>query len=175
METKNTQNPIVQLAKKTVETYVSTGEIVKPENLTPEMKDRAGVFVSIHKNGQLRGCIGTFQPTRENVADEIVSNAISAATRDPRFSEIRKAELKDLDYSVDILTSPVPVDDKDIGKLNPKKQGVIVRCGYRSGLLLPDLEGVDTIDDQLAICRSKAGIESDEPVNVFCFEVRRYK
>jgi len=177
MENKQSLHPIVQLAKEAVETYVTTGKMIKPENRTliPEMRDRAGVFVSIHKQGQLRGCIGTFEPMQENVAEEIVNNAISSATRDPRFHEINKSELKDLDYSVDVLTSPVPVKDEEVHGLNPKKQGVIVQCGYRRGLLLPDLEGVDTVDDQLAICRSKAGIESDEPINVFCFEVRRYK
>ncbi len=175
METNKELSPIVKLAKEAVETYVTTGKMVKPEKLTAEMRKRAGVFVSIHKHGQLRGCIGTFEPTQENVAEEIVNNAINSATRDPRFRQIIKSELNDLDYSVDVLTSPVPVSNQDVPKLNPKKQGVIVQCGYRRGLLLPDLEGVDTVEQQVAICRSKAGIESDEPVNVFCFEVRRYK
>jgi AmmeMemoRadiSam system protein A len=173
MVTNKNLDPIVQLAKDTVETYVRTSKVIKPGKLTPEMEKKAGVFVSIHKKGALRGCIGTFEPTKENIAQEIISNAINSATHDPRFDRIRESELDDLDYSVDILTSPEPI--KDISKLDPKKKGVIIQCGYRRGLLLPDLEGVDTVDQQIAICRSKAGIESEEPINVYCFEVRRHK
>ena len=170
---KEKLHPIVQLAKDTVENYVRTGKIIKPETLTEEMKQKAGVFVSIHKKGNLRGCIGTFEPTQENVAQEIIHNAIQSATQDPRFNSIKSSELEDLDYSVDVLTSPKPVED--IGKLDAKKQGIIVQCGWRRGLLLPDLEGVDTVDQQIEICKMKAGIAPSEPVDTFCFEVRRYK
>ncbi|MDD4860016.1 MAG: AmmeMemoRadiSam system protein B [Dehalococcoidales bacterium] len=171
---KESLPPIVQLARKTVETYVREGKVVPPPaELTPEMKEKAGVFVSIHKLGDLRGCIGTFAPTQKNVAKEVITNAVSAATQDPRFLPITADELADLDYSVDVLTAPVPVEDA--AGLDPKKQGVIVECGWRRGLLLPDLEGVDTVEDQISICRQKAGIEPDEPVNLYCFEVKRYK
>jgi len=139
----------------------------------PEMKERAGVFVSLHKFDELRGCIGTFEPQRKNVAEEIITNAISSATRDPRFPSVDPSELKDLEYSVDVLTTPVPVESKD--QLDPRKYGVIVECGYRKGLLLPDLEGVDTVDYQIDICRQKAGIDPDEPVKLYRFEVKRYK
>jgi AmmeMemoRadiSam system protein A len=166
-------HPIAKLAKDTVETYIISGKVLKPENLNEEMKERAGVFVSIHKKGALRGCIGTFEPTQDNVANEIIHNAIQSATGDPRFSRVRPIELPDLDYSVDVLTSPVPAPD--ISKLDPRKQGIIVQSGWRRGLLLPDLEGVDTVDQQIDICMMKAGIHRGEPIEVFSFEVRRFK
>jgi AmmeMemoRadiSam system protein A len=168
-------DPIVALAKETVETYVRTGKRPSPpKELTPEMKEKSGVFVSIHKkNGDLRGCIGTFEPQQKNVAGEIITNAVSAATQDPRFDAIAPGELKDLEYSVDVLTTPEPIDD--ISQLDPKKYGVIVACGWRRGLLLPDLEGVDTVQYQIDICRQKGGIYPEEPVQLYRFEVKRYK
>ncbi len=166
-------SPLARLAKKTVETFVKEGKTSKPEELTPEMGERAGVFVSIHKLDELRGCIGTFEPTKDNVAEEIIANAVSSATRDPRFPPVAPNELKDLEYSVDILSKPEPVADKS--QLDAKKYGVIVQCGGRRGLLLPDLEGVDSIDYQIDICRQKAGIAPDEPIKLYRFEVRRYR
>ena len=166
-------SPLARLARETVETYVKEGKTPKPDELTPEMKGKAGVFVSIHKLGELRGCIGTFEPQCANVAEEIINNAISSATRDPRFSPITPDELKDLNYSVDVLTKPEPIASQD--QLDPRKYGVIVECGFRRGLLLPDLEGVDTVDHQIDVCRQKAGIAPDEPVKLYRFEVRRYK
>jgi AmmeMemoRadiSam system protein B/AmmeMemoRadiSam system protein A len=167
-------SPLARLAKETVETYVREGRIPEPpEELTPEMKEKAGVFVSIHKLGGLRGCIGTFEPREDNVAEEIIANAVSSASRDPRFPPIAPEELKDLDYSVDVLTAPEPVESQD--QLDPKKYGCIVECDYRRGLLLPDLEGVDTADYQVSICRQKAGIAPDEPVKLYRFQVKRYK
>jgi AmmeMemoRadiSam system protein B/AmmeMemoRadiSam system protein A len=171
---KVSMHPIAALAKETVETYVKTGQRpLLPKEVTQEMNEAAGVFVSIHKKGNLRGCIGTFEPQEKNVAAEIITNAISSATRDPRFDPITPEELKDLDYSVDVLTSPEPVADES--QLDPKKYGVIVESGWRRGLLLPDLEGVDTVDYQIDICRQKAGIGPDEPVKLYRFEVKRYK
>ena len=171
--TKEEIHPLVKLAKETVETYVKEGKTPQPKELTPEMKEKAGVFVSIHKLEQLRGCIGTIEPQKDNLAEEIITNAVSSASRDPRFPPIAPDELKDLDYSVDVLTTPEPIANKD--QLDPKKYGVIVECGMRRGLLLPDLEGVDTVDYQIDICRQKAGIAPDEPVKLYRFEVRRYK
>ena len=170
---KKQLDPIVKLAKESVESYISQRRIIKPGELTPEMKERAGVFVSIKKHGELRGCIGTFEPTRADVAEEVVANAISSATRDPRFLPVTAAELDDLQYSVDILTRPEPV--KSVKELDPKKYGVIVESGFRRGLLLPDLKGVDTADEQIMICRAKAGISDDEPVKLYRFQVRRYR
>lgn len=166
-------SPLVKLAKEALETYIKTGKVYKPGELASEMKDQAGVFVCIKKFGELRGCIGTFEPCYDNVAEEVVMNAISTAVRDPRFEPVRAGELKDLEYTVDVLTHPEPVADKE--ELDPKKYGVIVESGYRRGLLLPDLEGVDTVDYQIDISRQKAGIEPEEPVKLYRFEVKRYK
>jgi AmmeMemoRadiSam system protein A len=164
---------LVRLAKKTVETYIKEGKVFMPEKLTLQMKERAGTFVSIHKLGELRGCIGTIEPVRPNVAEEVILNAISSATRDPRFLPITPDELKDLEYSVDVLTAPELVESKD--QLDPKKYGVIVEAGWRKGLLLPDLEGVENVEEQIDICRQKAGIAPNEPVKLYRFEVKRYK
>jgi len=166
-------SPLVRLAKETVEAYVRRGKTLDIGELTPEMRDKAGVFVSIHKFGGLRGCIGTFEPATENVAEEIIANAISSATRDPRFPAVAANELKDLSYSVDVLTTPEPIESQD--QLDPKRYGVIVEAGWRRGLLLPDLEGVNTVNYQIDICRQKAGIMPNEPIKLYRFEVKRYK
>jgi len=167
-------HPLVELARDTVETYVKERKSPEPpSNPIPEMTEKAGVFVSIHKLGALRGCIGTFEPQQKSVAEEIITNAVSSATRDPRFPPIAPEELKDLDYSVDVLTAPEPVEDES--QLDPKRYGVIVEAGWRRGLLLPDLEGVDSVDYQIDICRQKGGINPDEPVQLYRFEVKRYK
>lgn len=167
-------SPLAKLAKKTVETFVREGKTPQPpQELTPEMREKTGVFVSIHKLGGLRGCIGTFEPNQDNVAEETITNAVSSATRDPRFPPVAPDELKDLTYNVDVLTTPEPIDSKD--QLDPKKYGVIVECGLRRGLLLPDLEGVDTVDYQIDICRQKGGIAPEEPIKLYRFEVKRYK
>lgn len=169
-------HPLVQLARQAITAYVRDRKRISPppsHEMTPEMKEQAGVFVSIHtKDGALRGCIGTFHPTQPNVAEEIISNAISAATRDPRFYPIEPEELDELDISVDVLTEPEPVDS--IAQLDAKTYGVIVESGWRKGLLLPDLEGVDTPEQQIDICRRKAGIGPKEPVKLYRFQVRRY-
>jgi AmmeMemoRadiSam system protein A len=166
-------HPLVRLAKRTVEAFIRRGEVIQPKRLSPEMKEEAGVFVSIHKLGELRGCIGTFEPQHVNVAEEIVANSISSATRDPRFLSITRDELKDLEYSIDVLTRPERVESQE--QLDPKRYGVIVEAGWRKGLLLPDLEGVNTVKEQVEICRLKAGIDPDEPVRLYRFEVKRYK
>jgi AmmeMemoRadiSam system protein A len=166
-------HPLVRLAKETVESYVRNGTTSKPEELTPEMMERAGVFVSLKKRGMLRGCIGTFEPAKANVAEEIIANAISSSTRDPRFPPVTPAELDQLEYSVDVLTTPEPVEST--ADLDPKRYGVIVECGWRKGLLLPDLEGVESVEQQIEICRAKAGIGPTEPVKLYRFEVKRYK
>lgn len=166
-------HPIVQLAKETVEHYVRDKEIPHPQRLTPEMREQAGVFVSIHKHGQLRGCIGTFQPTRRNVAEEIIYNAISSATRDYRFSPVTPEELPELTYKVDVLTKPEPVKSKS--ELDPAKYGVLVEYGGKKGILLPDLEGVTSAEQQIEIASAKGGILPEEPVAVYRFQVRRFE
>ena len=166
-------HPLVALAKKAVETYVRDREIARPPELIPEMKEKAGVFVSIHKHGQLRGCIGTFEPTRPNVAQEIVYNAISSATRDYRFSPVTENELPDLTYKVDILTRPEPV--RDLSELDPKVYGVLAVYGNKRGILLPDLPGVTSVDQQIEIACSKGGILPEEPAKLYKFRVRRFE
>jgi hypothetical protein len=167
-------NPLVELAKKSVETYVREGKIIQPpEPLQPELTEKAGVFVSLKKHGQLRGCIGTFMPSQECVAVETIRNAISSATQDPRFPPVEEDELKDLTYSVDVLSPPQKV--RDISELDPRKYGIIVVSGQRKGLLLPDLEGVNTVEEQLRITRLKAGILPHEEIEIYRFEVKRYK
>jgi len=166
-------HPLVRLAKKAVEAYVRKGEVFKAKRLSAEMKEKAGVFVSIYKLSELRGCIGTFEPQHANVAEEIVANSISSATRDPRFLPVTEDELKDLEYSIDVLTKPERIKKQE--QLDPKKYGVIVEAGWRKGLLLPDLKGVDTVEEQVNICRMKAGIDPNEPVKLYRFKVKRYK
>jgi len=167
-------HPLVKLAKDTIELYIREGKIlpVRDEDLTPDMKGQAGVFVSLKVRGILRGCIGTFQPTERNVAHEVVRNAISAATCDPRFPAVSKGELDTLEYSVDVLTPPEKI--QDARGLDPRRFGVIVRSGGRRGLLLPDLEGVDTVEYQISIAMQKAGIQPGAPVELSRFEVKRY-
>lgn len=167
-------HPLVELAKRTVEGYVREGKAPPPpQDLTPEMRKQAGVFVSLKIKGCLRGCIGTFAPERRNVAEEVMANAVRSAVRDPRFDPVSPQELGLLEYSIDVLTSPEPVASE--ADLDPKKYGVIVESGGRRGLLLPDLEGVDTVKYQIEICRAKAGIPANAPVKLSRFEVKRYK
>jgi AmmeMemoRadiSam system protein A len=164
----------VRLAKDTVEEFIRNGTTIqRPSEGPPEMKAKAGVFVSLKIKGQLRGCIGTFLPATENIAEEIIQNAISAATRDPRFLPVSEEELPDLEYSVDVLSEPEKIKSKQ--ELDPKKYGVIIKSGERKGLLLPDLEGVNTVDEQVSIASMKAGIYVGDPIELYRFEVKRYR
>ncbi len=151
----------VRLARETLEHYIRHDRLMPlPEGLPAEMtKTEAGAFVSIKKRGELRGCIGTIMATQDNIAMEIMYNAISAGTRDPRFMAVTAAELPELTYSVDILSEPEPVMDR--GTLDCHRYGVIVSKGNRRGLLLPNLEGVDTVEEQIEIACRKAGIDPE--------------
>jgi AmmeMemoRadiSam system protein A len=163
----------VRLARQSLEAYVREGRLIKlPHPLPAELARPAAAFVSLKKHGQLRGCIGTIRPTRPSLAEEIIVNAISAGTRDPRFEPVRPDELSELTYSVDVLGKPEPV--KGLEELDPKRFGVIVRKDWRTGVLLPDLEGVDTVEEQLRIAKLKAGIGPEEDCIVERFEVKRY-
>ncbi|MBA7536823.1 hypothetical protein ES705_29088 [subsurface metagenome] len=168
------ESAYVKLARETIENYIKQGKTITPHLGLPEemINQKAGVFVSLKKFGDLRGCIGTFMPTQENIAQEIIKNAISAAVDDPRFSPVNVSELEDLSISVDVLSAPEEV--KDVFQLDPKKYGVIVSSGYKKGLLLPDLEGVDTAEYQIDIAKRKAGIYPDEKVKLYRFEVKRF-
>ena len=169
------EDPYVSLARQSLENYIRTGrKISVPEGLPEEMLDtQAGAFVSIHKFGKLRGCIGTIEGVRDSVAEEIINNAISASTEDPRFSPITEDELKWLEINVDVLGEAEYIYSMD--QLDVKRYGVIVSKGYRRGLLLPDLDGVDTPEQQVAIAKQKAGIRPDEEVKLQRFEVIRHR
>ena len=174
-ERKAAEDPWVRLARLSLETYLRTGKRLDqlPEGLPAEMTGRAaGAFVSLLAHGQLRGCIGTTGPTTPCVALEIVQNAVSAGVRDPRFSPVTAAELDTLEYSVDVLGEPQSIDSPE--QLDVKKYGVIVSCGTRRGLLLPDLEGVDTVEQQIDIALQKGGIRSREQYSLERFEVVRH-
>jgi len=166
-------HPVVRLARNAIEEYIrSRRAIPVPETLSPEMEERAGVFICLKKDGQLRGCIGTFMPSCKNVAEEIIKNAICAASQDPRFSPVAAEELGSLEYSVDILSPPEKV--QGLKDLDPKRYGVIVAKSGMRGLLLPDLEGVNTPEDQIRIAKMKAGIGPRENADIYRFEVKRY-
>lgn len=186
-------NPLVFLAKLAVENYIEKGEIISaPENLPEDfsrpdfakfLTQRAGTFVTIFKSNEetnakeLRGCIGTYLPTKENIVKEIISNAIAAATKDYRFGQIQKEELPSLSYTVYVLGEPKAI--KNIKKLNPKKYGIIVKTPspvYKCGLLLPDLEEVDTTEKQISIACQKGGIDPQtETILIFRFAAEKYE
>lgn len=165
------ESEIVALARETIEAYITGEELPSRGLADPELPPRAGVFVSLHREHDLRGCIGTIDPIRPTLAEEVVRNAIEAATADPRFPELGADELADLDISVDVLHHPEPAEMED---LDPARYGVIVFSGLRRGLLLPDLEGVETAQQQVSIARRKAGIAPGEPVQLMRFRVDRY-
>jgi len=185
-------NNYVLLAKLAVETYIKEGKIISPpENLPEEfLKKRVGTFVTIEKNGNLRGCIGTYLPIHKNITEEIIHNAIAAATEDYRFGSIEEKELPYLFYTVYILSEPELV--KDISELNPKKYGIIVKTvpiaypntdvvfnGHtvpKTGLLLPDLKGINTIEKQISIACQKGGIDPQREKNlIYRFTVEKYQ
>lgn len=167
-------SPFIQLARASIEHYLKTHKFLPLPHPVPKgMEGRAGVFVSLKKHGQLRGCIGTIEPVQENLAGEVIHNAVSAAVADPRFWPVDIKELPDLKISVDVLTPPEPVSSE--AELDPRRYGVIVRNGSRAGLLLPNLEGINTVAEQVSIARQKAGIGPDEPVKLERFQVVRYE
>ena len=168
-----TMNPLVLLAKESVENYIRNATVIKPETLSPEMKKQSGVFVCIKKYGDLRGCIGTYEPSKTNIAEEIVASAISAAINDPRFPPVRADELDQVEYTVDVLTPPELIDSTEL--LDPRRYGLIIEGKGRRGLLLPNIEGVDTIDQQIEITRNKAGLLAEDEISIYRFEVKRYK
>ncbi len=174
-EKKAAEDSYVRLARASVESWVSTHQKMQlPDSLEEGLKNRrAGAFVTLHKDGRLRGCIGTILPVRDSLAEEIIENGISACSRDPRFPAVEPSELPELEYSVDVLGEPEPIESKD--QLDVKKYGVIVSKGGRRGLLLPNLDGVDTVDQQIAIAKEKAGIgKREHGVQLERFQVVRH-
>ena len=169
------EDPWVRLARAEVEAWVRDRRRIEPPADLPEAlyAQRAGVFVSLHKDGRLRGCIGTIQPTQSCVAEEILRNAVSAASQDPRFSPVRADELDALEISVDVLASPEPIRSKD--ELDVRRYGVIVSKGRKRGLLLPNLDGVDSVEQQISIALRKAGLsERETDYTLERFEVVRH-
>jgi len=170
-------NLYTQLARSAIEEYTKNGKITDvPDNLPPEFyENKHGVFVSIHKGKELRGCIGTYLPAHKNLAEEIILNAVAACSRDHRFSPVTFSELPELKIEVSLLSPPEKIGSPE--ELNPKKYGVIVKCSDgRCGLLLPDLEGVDDMQQQLSIACQKGGIDPNRDKNfeIFRFEVKKY-
>jgi len=173
MSESKVEHPLVQLARRAIQAYVVKGvKIEPPEDPIPLMQQRAGAFVSLHKGSALRGCIGTIEPTQSTLAYEVIENAISAANRDPRFAPVMPDELDELDISVDVLEPAERISS--LNELDPKQYGVIVERGRRRGLLLPDLEGIDTPEQQVSIALRKAWIDADEPYTMYRFRVTRY-
>ena len=166
---------IPALARLTIESFVNTGTIIDPpRDLLVELTARAGCFVSIKtREGDLRGCIGTIDPVKDTLTEEIIANAISAATSDPRFPPVKKDELPNLKYSVDVLTAPEPCTLDD---LDPEIYGVIVEDdgGFLRGLLLPNLEGIKSASEQIEIASRKAGIVEGTKTKFFRFRADRY-
>ena len=172
---KSGEDAYVRLARLSLEIYLKTGKRVQlPDGLPAEMLNRrAGAFVTLKKHGQLRGCIGTIGPMTDSIAEEILRNAVSAGTEDPRFPTVTKSELKDLVYSVDVLAPAEPI--QSIDELDVKRYGVIVSKGYKRGLLLPNLDGVNTPQEQVSIAMQKGGIQPNEDYTLERFEVVRHK
>jgi AmmeMemoRadiSam system protein A len=169
-------HPFVRLAIDAIAAYVSDFRVITPPaslfELFPALRRQAGVFVSLKKQGELRGCIGTIEPVRDTLAVEIVENAISAASKDPRFRPVDEDELAVLRVSVDILSAPERVAGP--GDLDVWRYGVIVRSGGKRGLLLPDIEGIASVEEQISVARKKGGIGELEPVELYRFVVERY-
>jgi AmmeMemoRadiSam system protein A len=170
---------LVELARKSVESYINEGKIISsPVDSPKEFSERkAGAFVTIEKEGQLRGCIGTYLPTRKNIIEEVINNAVAAATEDYRFDPVEKGELPYLSYVVYILNEPELT--KNTKGLNPKKYGIIIKTAGcfppKSALLLPDLDDVDTIDEQISIACKKGGINPEkEKITIYRFTVEKY-
>jgi len=166
-------HPLVELAREAISVYLRNQVVMPiPASLMDVFGRPAGVFVCLKKNGRLRGCVGTYQPARTTVAEEVIHNAIASATRDPRFSRVTLEELKAIDCSVDVLTIPVPTAAHE---LDPHRFGILVVQGSKRGLLLPDLDGIQTAEQQIWEAKRKAGIPSDEAVELYCFTVQRYR
>ena len=175
-DTPSQVHPFVQLAIDSITAYVREVRVITPpESLLvqfPDLRRRAGVFVSLKKRCELRGCIGTIEAAQVNIALEIVENAIRAASRDPRFPPLDEEELADLAATVDILRPPVRA--LGLEELDVRRFGVIVKSGSKRGLLLPAIEGIVSVEEQVAIARRKGGIGEEDPVELYRFEVERY-
>ena len=169
------EHPYVALARRTIATYLETGQVLEPPRPIPaDMAEPGAVFVSLHTaDGLLRGCRGTIAPSEPTLAEEIIKTAIASATDDPRFLPMTLDETDGLDIKVDVLSAMEPV--VDINELDEKVYGVLIRSGHRRALLLPDIGAVDSVPRQLELVRKKAGLQPDEPADLYRFTVTRYK
>lgn len=160
-------------AYRVIKKYLETGNKLEfGGNIPPELLVSAGCFVTLHgPTGELRGCIGTILPTKNSLMEEIRENAIASSVRDTRFSPLKIEELEELEISVDVLGEP---EETTIEQLDPESYGVIVESGWKRGVLLPHLEGVDTVKDQLKIVLWKARIRADEDYKIYRFLSTRY-
>lgn len=166
------RHPIVELARRAVEAFVTEDRVIDPAPLPPDLPGRAGVFVTLRRRGELRGCVGTVEPATGGLAEEVIRSALLAATDDPRFPPVQAEELAQLAYEVSVLAPPEPV--AGLAELDPARFGVIVSSGRRRGLLLPGVPGVDSARAQVEVARRKASIAADEPVALERFETRSF-
>jgi AmmeMemoRadiSam system protein A len=167
-------HPYISLAQESIYHYLNRHEKMScPEPLSKDLTSRSGAFVSIKKFHQLRGCIGTLEPCEPNLAMEIIENALKAALHDPRFSPITSGELQDLTYSIDVIQPLEKVSST--AELDPNRYGLVVRSNGKQGVLLPDLEGVDSTEEQIQICRAKGKIADDAPIEMYRFQAKRFR
>ena len=166
-------HPLVELARRAISEYLDARQVIGvPASFHEAFPNPSGVFVCLKKNGQLRGCVGTYEPTQPSVAAEVIQNAIASATKDPRFIPLTATELGDIDCSVDVLSRPMPAMSRD---WDPRQFGVLVVRGSKRGLLLPDLDGIRTAEEQIRMAKEKAGIFADEEAALYRFDVQRYR
>lgn len=163
---------IKKIAREAVETFIRERKIIQADIDHPYLLKPAAAFVSLKVKDQLRGCLGTIEPRHKTLAEEIIQNAVKAATQDYRFSPVQLHELAHLEYSIDVLSKLIPI--QSINELDAKKFGVLVQQGIAQGLLLPDLDGVETVEQQLDIAKQKADIFDNKGLKIFKFEVRRF-
>ena len=170
-------HPLVMLAAEAIGTFLSEQRVIEPPDTLfvgmPDARVPASVFVCLKREGELRGCVGTTEPAQGTLAKEVIENAIGSATRDPRFAPVQQSELGDLEISVDVLGSTEPV--LDLSGLDHRRYGIIVRSGTRHSVLLPDIEGINSVAEQVEVARKKAGLGATDPIEIRRFEVKRYK
>lgn len=172
METS--QHPYISLAQDSIHHFLNHREKLScPDPLSQDLRSRSGAFVSIKKLQQLRGCIGTLEPCEPNLAMEIIENALKAALHDPRFSPVTTEELQELTYSIDVVRPLEKISTLE--DLNPDIYGLVVKSNGKQGVLLPDLEGVNSTEEQIQICRAKGKIPEDEPIEMYRFKVERFR
>ena len=165
----------VRLARQAIETYIATKRVMKlSETFDPNItKRKAGVFVTIRRDGELRGCIGTIKAKKKCVGEEIIANAIAAACKDERFEPLQPDQLDNLIISVDVIQNLIPI--LGVADLDSQLYGVMVEWQDHHAVLLPNLPGIDTPEQQISVAKRKAGIDEDEEITLYRFEVKRHQ